>query len=202
MQKLLVATGNAHKLMEIRAIFAEWGVAGWQIVGLDSYPDYTAPPEDAATFAENAAIKAGSAARMSGLLSLGDDSGLTVDALGGAPGVLSARYAADIGKDHDDAANRAKLLQEMSAIPDGKRQAAFVCAAALVSPGGETKTAYGECRGTIAFSERGDNGFGYDSLLYLPQLEKTMAELTDAEKNAISHRGIAMRKIALLLKQA
>jgi len=199
MNKLLVATGNAHKLQEIRQIMEAAGLQGWELVSLAQYPDYQPPEEDGDTFCANAAIKAMAAAEMSGLLTLADDSGLTVDALNGAPGVRSARYADDLGCGHDDCANRAKLLKEMADVPDGQRNAAFVCAAALATPDGGAAFIEGRCCGTIAREEKGSGGFGYDNLFFLPELGKTMAELSEEEKNAMSHRGRAMRKIAAAL---
>lgn len=201
-KKLLVATTNNHKLQEIRDIFAECGVTGWLLISLQNYPHYVAPEENGATFAENALIKATTAAKMSGLLTLADDSGLLVEALDGAPGVQSARYAADWGRDHDDAANRLKLLQALEKTTDEARGAAFVCNAALATPSDETAVVEGRCEGIIAHEERGSGGFGYDSLFFLPELMRTMAELSPKEKNNLSHRGRAMRQIAALLANA
>ena len=199
MKKLLVATTNLHKLNEINAIFSETGLTGWQLLSLKDYPEYEAPEEDGESFAENAVIKAVSAAKMSGLLTLADDSGLVVEALGGAPGIHSARYAAGLGGDHDDAANRAKLIGSMSEITDSQRAASFVCVAALATANSDAIFIEGRCDGMITHSEKGEGGFGYDSLFYLPDLKKTMAELQEQEKNDLSHRGQAMRKIADLL---
>jgi len=199
MKKILVATTNLHKLAEIKAIFAQEGMADWQIVSLADYPQYAAPEENGKSFAENAMLKAIDAAKMSGLLTLADDSGLTVDALDGAPGIHSARYAVSDGFDHNDAANRAKLLSALADTEDENRTAAFVCAAALATPDGDAVFIEGCCEGVIAKAERGANGFGYDSLFYLPRLGRTMAELDSKEKNGLSHRSIAMRKIAGLL---
>ncbi|NLF80404.1 MAG: RdgB/HAM1 family non-canonical purine NTP pyrophosphatase [Clostridia bacterium] len=201
-KKLLVATANAHKLQEIRDIFATCGMNHWLLIGLDHYPHYVPPLENGATFAENALIKATAAARMSGLLTLADDSGLMVDALAGAPGVHSARYAADWGADHDDAANRKKLLAALAQTADEQRGAAFICAAALATPAAETASVEGRCEGRIIREERGEGGFGYDSLFFLPGLGQTMAELSAAVKNELSHRGQAMRQIAALLTRA
>jgi XTP/dITP diphosphohydrolase len=201
-KKLLVATTNGHKLQEIRDIFAACGLTGWLLISLQDYPHYQEPEENGTTFAENALIKATAAAKMSGLLTLADDSGLMVEALQGAPGVHSARYAADWGRDHDDAANRMKLLRALEKTPDAARGAAFVCNAALAAPSGETVVVEGRCAGTIAHEERGEGGFGYDSLFLLPELMRTMAELSPQEKNSLSHRGRAMRQIAALLANA
>ena len=200
MKDLLVATTNLHKLTEIKAIFSDAGLTDWQLKSLQDYPSYLEPEETGKTFAENAMLKAIAGAKMSGILTLADDSGLVVNALDGAPGVRSARYAADSGGDHDDAANRAKLLCELGKLNNPHRSAAFVCVAALATPQLDTIFIEGRCAGDISYKERGGNGFGYDSLFLIPSLGKTMAELSDQEKNSLSHRGKAMRKIAGLLK--
>ena len=175
---LLLASNNRHKQEEMRAILAAAGMVHVQLRILADLPGYTPPAEDGDTFAANAAIKAEDAARASGLISIADDSGLTVDSLGGAPGVYSARYADDEGHDHDDAANNAKLLRLLAEVPAGQRGAAFVCVIALASPDGAFLTTQGECRGEIAHAPRGQNGFGYDPLFYLPERGRTMAELS------------------------
>lgn len=200
MGTILVATTNQHKIEEIRDIFAANGVNGWELISLAEYPDYEVPEENGETFAANAIIKAAAACQASGLMALSDDSGLSVDALDGAPGVYSARYA---GEGHDDAANRVKLLQAMADVPEAQRTARFVCAAALAFPGDLGNVNFwsteGTCEGRIAWEEKGENGFGYDSLFYLPQYGKTMAEISSEEKNAISHRGSAFEKVARML---
>lgn len=199
MKKLLIATGNQHKLREIGDIFAANGLTGWELISLADYPDYEAPEEDGSSFAENAAIKAVAAAQATGLLTLADDSGLAVDALDGAPGIHSARYADDISAGHDDQANRDKLLREMAEVPDQLRGAAFVCAAALATPEGDAVFIEGRCEGRITWEEIGENGFGYDNLFFIPSMGKTMAQMDEAEKNSMSHRGKAMSKIAAML---
>jgi XTP/dITP diphosphohydrolase len=166
-------------------------------VGLDEV-DITLPEETGATFREIADQKALHAARQSGLLALADDSGLEVDALGGMPGVKSARFA---GEPQDAARNRRRLLAELTGIPSERRAARFVCAASLASPAGIIAVAQGELRGTITDSERGRGGFGYDSLFLLPT-GRTVAELLDEEKNAMSHRAVAMRNILPAILQA
>lgn len=199
---LLIATGNRHKAAEIAAIFAAAGLSGWQLLTLDAYPAYTPPEEDGLSFAANAAIKARAATEMSGLPALADDSGLAVEALGGAPGIYSARYA---GPEHDDAANRAQLLAAMRGLPWAKRGAAFICVAALAFPNPQGAPSLnfveGRCPGMIAEQEAGDNGFGYDSLFYLPAYAKTMAELEAETKNRLSHRYQAMSRVTALLKR-
>lgn len=198
---LLLATGNQHKVKEIKEIFAAAGLKGWELRDLSAYPHYQPPEEDGQTFRDNAAIKASSAAAMSGLISLADDSGLSVEALSGAPGVYSARYAGT----GDDGDNRRKLLNALSGVAEHERAAAFVCAACLAFPAadGDVGLWFGEgrCQGRIAFSERGENGFGYDSLFYLPELGRTMAELAAAEKNSLSHRFAAMSRAAAFLSR-
>jgi len=200
-KKKLLATGNAHKVREIKEIFADQGLTGWEIVDLSAYPEYEAPEEDGDSFRANAAIKAAAAARYAGLIALADDSGLAVDALSGAPGIYSARYAGT----GDDGDNRHKLLQALAGVPEADRGAAFVCQACLAFPAadGEVALWFGEgcCEGRIAFSESGENGFGYDSLFYLPDKDCTMAELDPAEKNRLSHRYRAMSRAAALLSR-
>jgi len=189
MRKLLIATGNAHKIEEIRAILERCGVQVDELLCLKDIPGYQAPEEDGDSFQANAALKARSAAESSGLPALADDSGLTVEALDGAPGIYSARYA---GEEQDDAANRKKLLSALAQVPQGQRQGAFVCAVALALPGGETILREARVPGEIAFEECGDGGFGYDNLFYLPQLGRTMAQLSPEEKNGLSHRAQAL----------
>ena len=182
--KLLVATSNPGKLVEIREILAGIDLA------LVTLQDVRLPPpeETAGTFEGNAAQKAVTCARRSGLWTLADDSGLCVDALDGGPGVLSARYAPT------DAERRAKLLAVLRDVPAGKRGAHFFCAAALSDPSGERLArAEGRVDGSIGFGERGSNGFGYDPLFLPAEIPgKTLAELASEEKNRLSHRGRAL----------
>lgn len=198
---LLLATGNAHKVREIKEIFAQQGLTGWELRDLSCYPDYQAPEENGDSFRANAAIKAVAAARASGLIALADDSGLTVDHLQGAPGVYSARYAGT----GDDGDNRKKLLQALSGVEDRERSAAFVCAACLAFPAadGDISLWFGEgrCEGRIAQEEAGENGFGYDCLFYLPEVGCTMAQLPPEKKNRLSHRFAAMRRAAAFLSR-
>ena len=188
--KLIIASNNAHKLEEIRAIL---GGAFEQILSLREAGIAHETVEDGASFAENAAKKAREIAEISGCCALADDSGLCVDALGGAPGIYSARFAGEHG---NDAANRRRLLREMENIDD--RAAHFTCAMALVRPDGSLTAAEGFVYGKIARAEAGENGFGYDSLFYLPERGCTMAQLPPEEKNEISHRHNAL--MALLEK--
>jgi len=184
--KLLVATRNAGKLREVRG-----RVGGLEVLSLDDVPPMPEVEETDETLEGNARLKALGAARASGLWTVADDSGLFVEALGGAPGVRSARYAP--GTD----ANRVrKLLVELEPVPDGRRDAAFRCVLVLASPSGEVRVARGECRGEILRAPRGQGGFGYDPVFLIPELGRTMAELTLEEKGRISHRGRALEELA------
>lgn len=185
---LLLATANPGKLRELRELLTGLRVIGLADVGIDDLP------ETADTFRGNAAQKATEAARRTGLPCLADDSGLCVDALDGAPGVFSARFA---GRHGDDAANRALLLQRLVDVPDALRTASFRCVLALADSAGalgaEVLYEEGECVGSIARAPRGDGGFGYDSLFVPAGEARTMAELPSAAKHALSHRGAALR---------
>lgn len=221
MSKLLIiaATNNKHKLIEFKEIFSSAADGNAQVMALtdavknfsDGNSLYGDPEETGTTFAANAFIKAvalydflGDALRAkqdSDILIVADDSGLCVSALGGAPGVYSARYASENGENATDSDNVEKLLHEMENIPDEKRQAAFVCAVAgiLIKPNLPEYillTAEGNMPGVIARETHGDNGFGYDPVLFLPEYGKCVAELTPEEKNTISHRGQALRRLA------
>jgi len=197
--RLLLATTNPKKRRELQQLLAPLSItlaAPHEVGGL---PD---TEEDQPTFALNAAKKAQACARVSGLWSLADDSGLEVDALGGAPGVRSARYA---GEPSDDARNNAKLLGQLAALPDERRGARFVCALALARPDGTLALQVeGTARGQILRAPRGDGDFGYDPLFLFtepgfPQTGRGFAELTAAEKSAVSHRGRALRELAAAL---
>lgn len=194
MKRLLLATRNEGKLRELRALLA---MPDLVLESFAQHPLIGELEETGVTFEANARAKAIHAARSSGVLALGEDSGLEVDALGGAPGVLSARYS---GAHGDDAANIAKLLRELARVES--RRARFVCAVAVAEPDGEvTGTARGTCEGSIALAPRGAGGFGYDPI-FLPDGAngRTMAELTPDEKAALSHRGQALRRIAPFLR--
>ncbi len=197
--KIVVATGNPHKVQELEQVLRPLGI---DVVGLDAFErDLPEPVEDADTFEGNARLKARGYAALLGLACLAEDSGLEVDALGGAPGVYSARYAGS-GETRleRDRANNEKLLRELEAVEMPRRGARFVCAMCLVAADGkvvfETRGTYD---GLIAREPRGESGFGYDPLLFLPDTGKTSAELTPAEKNARSHRGQAARALAEFL---
>ena len=196
MRRVVVGTSNAGKLREIRAILAGLHI---ELVGLDAFPDAPEIVEDGETFEANAVKKARGLADALGEWVIADDSGLAVDALGGRPGVHSARYA---GPERCDAANNAKLMQELRNLPPGQRTAAFRCACALAKPGELIGTADGTVEGVIAFEPRGANGFGYDPVFEVNGLGCTAAELAPAEKNRISHRGRAFTAIKPLLAQA
>lgn len=193
---LLAATSNPHKLDELRAIFAPLAVRVLGLTDVSGGP-FPEPIENGSTFEANARIKALEYARLAGRVCLADDSGLEVDALGGAPGVHSAYYAGTSGtRGERDARNNAKLLAALAGVPDAKRTARFVCCMCLADP---TGSILGESRGTyegrIGLAPRGENGFGYDPLLILPD-GRSSAELSEAEKNARSHRGAAARAIS------
>ncbi len=188
---VVVASKNAGKVKEIAAMFAKLGVA---VKSLADYPELPSVPETGATFEENARLKADGYAKALELPVLADDSGLQVDALGGQPGVFSARYA---GKGHNDAANNAKLVAELAGVPEAERTAHFVSVLALARPNtpAEDLVVRGQVDGRIIGLPRGENGFGYDPYFFLPEFGKTMAEMTPDEKNRVSHRGNALRKL-------
>jgi XTP/dITP diphosphohydrolase len=189
---VLVATRNPGKLAELRRLLDAERVAGVRVLGLADVPEFPEEPETGATFAENALAKARDATKATGLAAVADDSGLTVDALGGMPGVLSARWA---GRHGDDRANLELVLGQLADVPDDRRGAAFVCAAALVVPGGQEVVVHGEWTGRLARAPRGTGGFGYDPLFVPDGETRTSAELAPQEKDALSHRGRAMRAL-------
>ena len=189
--EVLLATRNPHKLAELRRILADVQ-PDLRVIGLDDAAPYDEVPETAATFADNALTKARVGALATGLITVADDSGLAVDALNGMPGVLSARWS---GR-HADAANLRLLLDQIVDVPDGRRGAAFVCAAALVTPSGGQVVVEGRMTGRLVRRPRGHNGFGYDPIFVADGKTLTNGELPPAEKDAISHRGKAMRAIA------
>lgn len=192
MSRVLLATRNAKKLVELRRILDAEGVAGVEVVGLDAVPAFPEAPETGATFEETALAKARDAARATGLPCVADDSGITVDALNGMPGVLSARWA---GKHGDDQANLDLVLGQLADVPDARRGGAFICAAALVKPDGTEVVVRGEWRGHIIRAERGANGFGYDPIFVPAGETRTSAEMSPQEKDAGSHRSRALRQL-------
>jgi XTP/dITP diphosphohydrolase len=192
--KLIIASNNAHKLVEIKAIL---GGMFEEILSLREAGIEHETVEDGQTFLENAAKKAREIAAISGCCALADDSGLCVDALGGAPGIYSARYS---GVHGDDKANNRKLLEDLKDVPDAERGAHFTCAIVLARPDGSEVSAEGYFYGVIAHEEAGVNGFGYDPLFILPERGCTTAELSPEEKNAISHRANALHELVRKLE--
>ncbi len=191
--ELVVATRNAGKLKEIRRLLEAQGVT---VLGLDRFPEVPEVVEDGDTFAANATKKAEEVARATGLPCLADDSGLTVVALDGRPGIHSARFS---GVSANDSSNNHKLLEVMAAVPEDRRQAAFCCVMALCLPGQPTRLFEGRVEGQILSEAQGAGGFGYDPLFWLPEFNCTMAELSLDIKNRISHRGHALLQIVEFL---
>ena len=200
-RKILVATTNPGKIAELKTMLdfdVEW-------VGLSDFPNISEVKEDGETFAENARKKSLGYAKQTGLWTIADDSGLSIDALGGQPGVKSARFSGAKEKNRKllDHKNMAKVLKLLESVPKEKRTARFVCHLCLASPPDEQRAspekilveAEGRLEGFIADREIGENGFGYDPIFFVPNLNKTVAQLTREEKNAISHRGNAIRKL-------
>ena len=192
--KILIATHNKHKLSEMSRIL---GPMGYEVVtDTDLGFTLTEAEENGSTFLENARIKAESGCKESGIPCIADDSGLCVDALGGEPGVYSARYSGEHG---DDKANNEKLLFNLKDVPDEKRTARFMCSICVSFPDGSEITAEGTCEGKIGYEKRGSNGFGYDPLFMVG--DRSFAELSAEEKDAISHRGNALKKLEKLLSK-
>ena len=189
MKHVVIATKNKGKAKDFEALFQP---LGFEVVTMfDVAPDMEIE-ETGTTFEENAVLKAETLAKELKMIVIADDSGLAVDALDGAPGVYSARYAGD----HDDEANIVKVLEKLAGVPEEKRTARFMCALAIAGPEMDTTTVFGTCEGVILQEKRGTNGFGYDPVFFIPELGRAMAELTPEEKGAISHRGNAIRKLA------
>jgi XTP/dITP diphosphohydrolase len=196
--KLLLASRNTGKLAELARIVAAAELTNLQVVGLADVPEYPDAPETGATFAENALAKARDAVAATGLAAVADDSGIAVDALNGMPGVLSARWSGGHGEDER---NLALLLAQLGDVPDERRGAQFVCAAALVTPDGAEIVVHGEWAGRIIREPRGSGGFGYDPIFVPDGEERTSAELTPDEKDAASHRGKAFRALLPRLRE-
>lgn len=190
---IVLATKNKGKIAELRALLEKSGIT---VKGLADFPDLGDIPETGTTFADNARIKARAVSTALDLPAVADDSGLCVDALSGAPGVYSARYS---GENATDQANNAKLLAALAHVPDDARTARFVCAMAAMTPDGRLAESQGAWEGRIAAAPAGDGGFGYDPLFLVPDLGRTAAQLTPAEKNARSHRGLALARLVPLL---
>ncbi len=199
--KIVLASRNQKKIGELRTLLCE-SFPEIEILSLDDIGFVGDIEENGSTFEENALIKARVAAR-SGYIGVADDSGLSVDALGGEPGVYSARYAArcNFAGDHDDEGNNQCLLYNLRNVADEARTGAYVCAIACVFPDGREFTVRGESRGRILREYRGSGGFGYDPLFYFDQFGKTFAQVSAAEKHSVSHRGVAIRRFTEKLKE-
>lgn len=193
-KRLVFATGNQGKVNEFRQMLGEeYEICSMKELGVDV--DIV---EDGCTFEENAVIKAKAVMEATGEMVLADDSGFEVDALGGEPGIYSARY---MGEDTPYSVKNAELLRRCEGVPEDKRDARFVCVIACAYPDGKVDTVTGVIEGKLAYEPKGENGFGYDPIFYLPDRGCTTGELEPEEKNAISHRGIAIRKMVELLKE-
>ncbi|MER5807923.1 RdgB/HAM1 family non-canonical purine NTP pyrophosphatase [Streptomyces sp. NPDC002033] len=196
-RRLILATRNPGKVTELHAILSAAGLP-FELVGADAYPQIPDVKETGVTFAENALLKAHALARATGLPAVADDSGLCVDVLNGAPGIFSARWAGTHG---DDQANLDLLLAQLGDIADEHRAAHFFCAAALALPDGTERVVEGRLLGTLRHTPAGTGGFGYDPVLQPLGESRTCAELSAAEKNAISHRGQAFRALVPVIRE-
>ncbi|NWQ42927.1 XTP/dITP diphosphatase [Bacillus sp. EB106-08-02-XG196] len=194
MKEVIIATKNPGKAREFEHIFAPRGI---EVKTLLDYPEMEDVEETGTTFEENAALKAEAVSKQLNKMVIGDDSGLIVDALEGRPGIYSARYAGEEPK--DDQKNLEKVLNELQGVSEENRTARFYCALAVAWPGNETITVYGTCEGRILEEQRGTNGFGYDPVFYVPEKASAMAELSSDEKNKISHRANALKKLEGIL---
>lgn len=194
MKKIIFATGNAGKMKEIRNILSDLPV---QVLSMKEVGIQTDIVEDGKTFAENAVIKARAIMQLTGEVVLADDSGLEIDYLNKEPGIYSARY---MGEDTSYRIKNANLIQRLEGVPDEKRTARFVCAIAAAFPDGTVKTTEGTIEGRIGYEEKGENGFGYDPIFYVPEFGCTTAELSEERKNKISHRGRALAEMKEILK--
>lgn len=202
-RRIVLATRNPHKILELRRILSDAGLADVELVGVESYPEAPEVPETGDTFEANALLKARAVSRTTGELAVADDSGLCVEALRGMPGVLSARWSGDLENGGDrDALNLRLVLAQVADVPDDRRGAWFECAAVAVYPSGDELVAHGRIRGTLTRAPRGANGFGYDPIFLPTGSTRTTAEMSPAEKDAISHRGRAFRALARLLVSA
>ncbi|HEX6923178.1 MAG TPA: XTP/dITP diphosphatase [Bacillales bacterium] len=190
MRKVMIATRNAGKVKEFEALFQPFNIEVRSLLDLEEVIDVE---ETGTTFAENALLKAETISEQFGEVVISDDSGIVIDALDGRPGVYSARYA---GEQKDDQANIDKVLQELDGVPWDRRTARFVCVLAAAVPGQKSETFTGKCEGLITRERFGEHGFGYDPIFYLPERKQTMAQLTEQEKNQISHRARALKEMA------
>jgi XTP/dITP diphosphohydrolase len=193
--KVIIATKNAGKAKEFVKMFEPYNI---EVKTLLDFPEFAEIEETGETFEENAILKAETVCAQLGIMAIADDSGIMVDTLDGRPGIYSARFA---GVEKDDEANNDKLLEELKNVPEDERTARYYCALAFASPNHRTITVHDTCEGVILSERRGTNGFGYDPLFYLPERGKAMAEITAQEKNEISHRAKALRKLEKYLSQ-
>lgn len=196
--KLLVASNNKKKLGELERILSASGLSGVELLPLSAVEPYDEPVEDGRTFADNAVIKARAGAAATGLACVADDSGLSVDELNGMPGPLSARWSGGHG---DDESNNRLLLGQMAHVPAARRGAAFVSVCALVTPDGQEYVVEGRLPGTLLEAPRGDNGFGYDPLFMPAGEDRSAAQMSPEEKNAVSHRGRALAQLVPVIAQ-
>ncbi|MDR2860548.1 MAG: XTP/dITP diphosphatase [Elusimicrobiota bacterium] len=194
MKEFILATGNKHKVQEIQEILKDWDI---KIIPLSDFDDFPKTIEDGKTLEENAVKKAKEAAQFFNKTAIADDTGLEVSYLNGAPGVYSARYAGEPCSYED---NNNKLLKELSGVPQDKRTACFRCVIAIAKPNGDIKTAEGKIDGIISEKISGDKGFGYDPIFFVPQYNKTFAQLSSSEKNKISHRAKALLAAKEIIK--
>lgn len=195
MARIVLASRNKGKIRELHELLAESGIAA-EVLSLADFPELPEIEEDGATFQENAMKKATIVTAATGLITLADDSGLEVDVLGGQPGVMSARFA---GLHGNDRANNALLLDKLQGLAESHRTARFRCAIAIAAPDGMIETCDGFCEGVIGFAPKGEGGFGYDPLFFIPEQGMTMAELPEGTKNRISHRAKAMQQAIAIL---
>ena len=196
MDKIIFATGNEGKMKEVRMILEDLGLP---VLSLKDAGITADVEENGTTFEENAQIKAKAIMEMTGALVLADDSGLEIDYLNKEPGIYSARY---MGEDTSYRVKNTNLIERLTGVPDEKRTARFVCAIAAAFPDGTIKTTEGVIEGRIGYEERGENGFGYDPIFYVPEFGCTTAELSEEQKNAVSHRGKALEKMREILKES
>ncbi len=198
LSKLVLATGNKGKIAELAAPLRHLNI---EVMGLTAFPGLPPVEETGATFEENALLKARAAAAATGLPALADDSGLCVDALNGAPGIYSARYGSDLPllpDESQDARNIRKLLAALKDVPEGNRGGSFICVMAAALPNGYAVTAKGSWKGQLLSAQKGSNGFGYDPVFYIPELGRTVAELSREEKMTLSHRALALKGLLRL----
>lgn len=195
--RMILASKNAHKLVELRRILEQVGL-DIDLVGISEFPDLPDVDETGTSFAANALLKARAISAFTGLPAIADDSGICVDALNGMPGIYSARWAGTHG---DDEANLNLLIAQLDHVPAKRRGAAFHCAAAIVTPEGDERVVEGTLDGVLITERRGSNGFGYDPIFMPLGYQVTTAEMSDAQKDAISHRGRALQALAPVIEQ-